>query len=175
MGKKNGFNITLFVLIFGLFFVLSCTTGSKKTSEGTLLKADREFSLLSEKEGMFKAFLTYCADDGVILRDQAYPSKGKTLLQERFSGRSDTSFILTWEPLYEKISASGELGYTYGLHKTLVKATGEILRGTYVTIWLRQPDGSWKFVLDTGTDGLPDPSAAAQSAVPGQGSKNSEN
>jgi ketosteroid isomerase-like protein len=76
---------------------------------------------------------------------------------KRYSGKSDTSFVLSWEPMYEKISAGGDLGYTYGIHSTLEKATGSVTRGTYVTIWLRQPDGSWKFVLDTGTQGLPDP------------------
>jgi ketosteroid isomerase-like protein len=35
-----------------------------------------------------------------------------------------------------------------------VKATGEINKGTYLTIWEKQPDGSWKFVVDTGTQGL---------------------
>ena len=168
MVKKNGFNIMLFVLIFGLFFLISCTPGTQKSEEGALLQTDRAFSELSAREGMFRAFLAYIADDGVILRDNEYPSRGKKLLQERFAGRADTSFILTWEPLYEKIAASGELGYTYGLHKTVIRATGELSQGTYVTIWLKQPDGSWKFVLDTGTDGLPGTAPVPQSAVPGQ-------
>ena len=64
--------------------------------------------------------------------------------------------MLSWEPVYEKISESGELGYTYGIHSNLEKATGKISKGTYITIWKRQSDGSWKFVLDTGTQGLPE-------------------
>jgi ketosteroid isomerase-like protein len=110
---------------------------------------------MSEREGMFRAFLSYIADDGVILRDNSYPDKGKSSLQARFEGRSDTSFILTWEPLFELIAESGELGYTYGIHKNLDKNTGEVTSGTYVTIWHKQPDGSWKFILDSGTQGLP--------------------
>jgi len=29
-------------------------------------------------------------------------------------------------------------------------------KGTYITIWQKQANGNWKFVLDTGTQGLPD-------------------
>jgi ketosteroid isomerase-like protein len=162
MKKKNGFNIMLFVFIFNLFFTLSCTKAVKNGQAGSLLAVDKAFSDMSVKDGMFKAFLFYIEDNGVILRDNSFPSKGKEALRERFSGKSDTSFVLSWEPLYEKLSASGELGYTYGIHSTLEKATGNITRGTYVTIWMRQTDGSWKFVLDTGTQGLPDLKSVSQ-------------
>jgi ketosteroid isomerase-like protein len=155
MRKKNGFNIMFFVFIFNLIFIISCTNTGKNNHPGDLLKADRDFSAMSVKEGMFSAFLFYIADDGVILRDNSLPSKGKKTLSERFAGKSDTSFVLSWEPLFEKISESGELGYTYGIHSTLEKRSGQITKGTYLTIWEKQTDGSWKFVLDTGTQGLP--------------------
>jgi ketosteroid isomerase-like protein len=174
MNKKNGFNIMLFVFIFNLILNLCCTKAAKNRHSGELLKADRDFSEMSVKEGMFRAFLHYIAEDGVILRDNSLPSKGKEALRERFAGRSDSSFVLSWDPLYEKISESGELGYTYGIHTTLIKGTGQITKGTYITIWQRQPDGSWKFVLDTGTDGLPDQNAVSQLLISGKRCKNSK-
>ena len=168
MKKKNGFNIMLFVFIIDLFFILSCSNAGSNDQDGQLLKADRDFSELSVKHGMFVAFLAYIADDGVILQDNSYPVKGKAALMKRFEGKSDTSFVLSWEPLYEKIAASGEIGYTYGLHTRLVKATGEVSRGTYLTVWMKQPDGSWKFVMDTGTQGLPAGEILSQLVVSGQ-------
>jgi len=156
MKKKNGFNIMLFVFIINLILILSCSNNSKSPAAGILLQTDREFSTMSVTEGMFKAFLFYIADDGVILRDNSFPAKGKENLSTRFSGKTDTTFILSWEPLFEKISESGDLGYTYGLHTNTDKITGEITKGTYITIWQKQQDGSWKFVLDTGTQGLPE-------------------
>jgi len=156
MKKKNGFNIMLFVFIINLILILSCSNNSKSPAAGILLQTDREFSTMSVTEGMFKAFLFYIADDGVILRDNSFPAKGKENLSTRFSGKTDTTFILSWEPLFEKISESGDLGYTYGLHTNTDKITGEIAKGTYITIWQKQQDGSWKFVLDTGTQGLPE-------------------
>ena len=155
MIRKNRVNIMLFVFITIFIGIISCVKNNTKPVYGILLKTDQDFSDMSVKEGMFKAFLHYIAEDGVILRNNSYPEKGKEALRERFSGKSDTSFILRWEPLVEKISESGDLGYTYGLHTNTEKSSGQITRGTYITIWQKQKDGSWKFVLDTGTQGLP--------------------
>ncbi len=175
MRKKNGINIMFFAIIFNLIFILSCGGGDNNAKPGSLLETDRSFSDLSVREGMFSAFLFYIAEDGVILRDNSFPSKGKDALKQRFAGRSDTSFVLSWEPLFEKIATGGDLGYTYGLHSTLDKATGRISRGTYITVWERQKDGSWKFVLDTGTQGLPDPVTLTRPLTPGKGSKDTQN
>jgi len=155
MKRKNGFNLMLFVFILLLIVIFSCAKGPEKVNDGILLQTDRDFSAMSVKEGMFKAFLFYIADDGVILRDNSYPATGRKKLMEYYSGRTDTGFVLKWEPLFAKIAGSGDLGYTYGVHTSTDKATGNVVKGTYVTIWQKQPEGSWKFVLDTGTQGLP--------------------
>jgi ketosteroid isomerase-like protein len=153
---KNGFNIMLFVIIMISTGIFSCQKGGINHNSDVLLQTDRDFSALSEKEGMFKAFLAFIADEGVILRDNAFPAKGKSTLGEYYAGKSDTSFVLTWEPLSGNISTGGDLGYTYGIYTSRVKATGEIAKGTYVSIWKKQADGNWKFVLDSGTQGLPE-------------------
>jgi ketosteroid isomerase-like protein len=156
MKKKNGFNIMLFVLIINLFFMNSCTKNSKQSMAGVLMKADNDFSEMSVKEGMQKAFLAWFADSAVMLRDNDYPLVGKNSLISLFSKRADTSFILSWKPVFEKIAKSGDLGYTYGFYTRTIKTSGEVSKGTYVTIWEKQKDGKWKFVMDTGTEGLPE-------------------
>ena len=156
MNVKNGFNIMLFVIILILAGIFSCKKGGGSTNPDVLLQADRDFSAMSEKEGMFKAFLFFIADDGVILRDNAYPSKGKNTLREYYAGKSDSSFVLTWEPVCGDISAGKDLGYTYGIYTLRVKSSGEISKGTYVSVWKKQSEGTWKFVLDSGTQGLPE-------------------
>jgi ketosteroid isomerase-like protein len=154
MKKKNGVNIMLFVFIIVFIGTLSCSKISKNQTTGLLLQTDRDFSAMSVREGMHRAFLYYIADDGVILRSNSFPLKSKKTLEERFSVKSDSAFVLSWEPVFEKISASGDIGYTYGIHTNTNKLTGEITKGTYVTIWQKQSDGRWKFVLDTGNQGL---------------------
>jgi ketosteroid isomerase-like protein len=155
MNKKNGFNIMLFGFIMVLFMNLSCSEASKSENKGILLQIDREFSEMSIRNGMFNAFLHYIAEEGVILRDDSYPSRGRSELSTYYSVKSDTAFILRWDPLYEKISENGDMGYTFGVWFNTEKTTTKISQGTYVTVWQKQSDGSWKFVLDCGTQGLP--------------------
>jgi ketosteroid isomerase-like protein len=68
---------------------------------------------------------------------------------------NDSSVQMTWEPQGGDIAASGELGYTYGIYE-LRDGGDNVQRGTYVTIWKKQEDGKWKFVLDSGNQGLGD-------------------
>src|ERR1700687_4094493 len=98
MGKKNGVNIMLFVLIIIFIGILSCSRNSKNQTEGPLLQADRDFSAMSVKEGAHKAFLYYAADDGVLLRNDSYPVKGKKMIEERFAIRRDSTYVLSREP-----------------------------------------------------------------------------
>ncbi len=154
MKIKNGVNIMLFAFIMIFIGILSCSRNSKNQASGLLLQTDRDFSAMSAKEGMNKAFLHYMADERVILRNNSYPDTEKKSFRDRFTGKNDSTFVLTREPLYEKIAGSGDLGYTYGIRTNTNKLTGEITKGTYVTIWQKQPDGTWKFVLDAGMQGL---------------------
>jgi len=121
-----------------------------------LLEVDRAFSLHSASVGANTAFLDYVDDSAVLLRANRYPVVGVEEIVKIFD-KPDTGFILTWEPSFAMVAESGELGYTYGIYKTEIKSqTGEpvINQGTYVTIWRKDENGKWKFVLDTGNPGL---------------------
>jgi len=119
-----------------------------------LIKLDKEFADLYREKGMKYAFMEYAADSAVLLQRNIMPIVGKTAINDAFEAFSDTGFTLTWEPLYAEISKSGDLGYTYGLYTSLIKSSNSQTRGKYVTIWKRQADGSWKYVLDGGNEGL---------------------
>jgi len=118
-----------------------------------LIAIDRAFSVLSKEKGMNYAFLAYVAEDGVMLSPNRLPVVGKNKIKTLFSGDdSDTDF--TWEPLHADVAKSGELGYTYGTYNIISGGITE--RGTYVSVWKKDPAGNWKFVLDSGNEGLGD-------------------
>ena len=119
-----------------------------------LIKLDKEFSALSKAKGMKYAFLEYAADSAVLLQRNVWPVVGKKAISAAFEAFSDSGFTLTWEPLDADMSRSGDFGYTYGLYTSFIKADSSVTRGKYVTIWKKQPDGSWKYVLDSGNEGL---------------------
>jgi ketosteroid isomerase-like protein len=113
---------------------------------------DSEFSDYAKEHGMRKAFLEYIDDDGVMMKDNSLPLKGAKAI-DLIASMNDSTVQLTWEPQGGDIAASGDLGYTYGIYE-LKDTSNNVQRGTYVTIWKKQLDGKWKFVLDSGNQGL---------------------
>jgi ketosteroid isomerase-like protein len=145
------------LLLLILFIASSCNSSIERLSlEDELLEVDRAFSNLSKEKGMNHAFINYLAENSVLLRPNKMPLVGRDKIMESFS-RPDTSFSLTWEPLFADVAESGELGYSYGIYKVEMYApdgspiTSE---GTYVSVWKKNEAGEWKFVLDTGNQGL---------------------
>ncbi|WP_112662092.1 YybH family protein [Microvirga flavescens] len=113
-----------------------------------LIEVDRAFNAMGQKEGVGKAFIAYSAEGATtLIRPGNMPILSKGELIEVFSKVQGSS--LSWEPLKAEIAASGDLGYTFGRYK--VSENGEVKsHGVYVSIWKKQADGSWKFVLDGG-------------------------
>ena len=89
-----------------------------------------------------------------LLRPSTNPIQGREQAADYLSNVDDSRFTLSWEPLGGDIANSGELGYTYGTYKLQIDTV--ILVGTYTSIWKKDAAGKWKFVLDTGNDGLGD-------------------
>jgi ketosteroid isomerase-like protein len=148
----------LFSMLLFLTILLSgCDQASRrKQMTDELLQADRDFARLSVEKGANASFLAYIDDNCVILRPNRAPVIGRDKITEMYS-TPDTSFTLNWEPLFADISNSGDLGYTYGIYTVEMdspEGTTVTKEGTYVTIWKKDEDGKWKFVLDTGNQGL---------------------
>ena len=149
------------VLLFGLIIVslFSCGLFKKKTDneeindKRTMMETDRAFSKLSEQIGMKNAFLEYIDSNGVLLRPDHLPLLGADAI-DYLVQQNDSAFTLKWEPKTAIAASSGDLGYTYGIYVLKPGSKDTLLYGTYVSIWKKQSDGKWKFVLDTGNEGI---------------------
>jgi ketosteroid isomerase-like protein len=145
-------------LLILLFLVSSCRMNNREEDRvpqpdvTEIQIVDSEFSDYSKQHGMRKAFLEYIDDDGVMMKDNSLPIKGAQAINF-LSSMDDSTVELSWEPEGGDIAASGELGYTYGIYE-MKGDDGVVERGTYVTIWKKQEDGKWKFVLDSGNQGI---------------------
>jgi ketosteroid isomerase-like protein len=151
--KKIILSLTAFLMI--AFFITSCDqlkpNQEKVTSADEVVNADIAFSDMSRQVGMKKAFMEYIGNDGVLLRPDYLPIIGADAI-DFLSQINDTAFKLTWTPTKGGISQSGDLGYTYGVYELTTADT--ILKGTYVNVWKKQSDGSWKFIVDSGNPGI---------------------
>jgi ketosteroid isomerase-like protein len=123
------------------------------TTKSELLKADNQFCVRAAKVGILQAFLDVSTAETRILPE---PGKGPEAIRSGFKDTPITA-TLTWKPSQADVSTSGDLGYTWGRYEYRDRAAdgrSVVETGSYVTIWRRQADGSWKVVLDGGT---PDP------------------
>ena len=150
--KKN-----LAILLFTLILIFAaCNTQTQVTVDKSanvqeIINADKEFSDMSRQLGMKKAFLQYISKEGVLLRPGFLPIVGADAI-DYLSQVNDTAFKISWVPTHGEIANSGELGFTYGVYTLATADT--TLKGTYVSIWKKQADGEWKFVLDSGNEGV---------------------
>ncbi|HCE56718.1 MAG TPA: hypothetical protein DER09_02700 [Prolixibacteraceae bacterium] len=139
----------VYTVILITFF--ACSPAHKPTVE-ELFTTDRNFSAMSVEKGFPAAFAGFAHENGVILRENSMPITGKATIAALYAKADTTGVHFTWEPLAGDIAVSGELGYTYGIY-TLKKDT-ILEQGTYVSIWKKDITGNWKYVLDTGNEGL---------------------
>jgi len=118
-----------------------------------LMKTDQEFSEMSVAKGMKQAFIEYIDSNGVLLRPGHLPIVGASAIDFLIQ-QNDTGYTMNWQPQNAFVSQSADLGYTYGVYALQPTTIDTIIYGTYVSIWKKQNDGKWKFVLDTGTEGI---------------------
>jgi ketosteroid isomerase-like protein len=115
-----------------------------------MVQTEQAFSRMAAEKNTRDAFLAFIADDGLLFRPEAV--NGKKWLQEHPSQPSDKHPLLAWQPAFAGMAAAGDLGFTTGPWelKQDVKDAQPSGYGHFVTLWKKQPDGSWKFVVDLG-------------------------
>jgi ketosteroid isomerase-like protein len=144
----------LLTIVFLVLIFTSCSTDKEVEIEKwkkEIIDTERAFAEMAKSEGIPKAFVTFAADDAVLLRNDIL-IKGKVALKEGYEKRiAPGNVSLTWSPDFVDVSAPGDLGYTYGKYTyTAIDSLGNAQsnEGIFHTVWKRQSDGAWKFVWD---------------------------
>ena len=113
-----------------------------------VVAVERAFSQDSLKLGIKRSFLKYVADNGVIFRPRPVPAVA-TLNQD---SDDDEGVTLEWWPVMGAIARSGDLALSVGPWLMRIPSRASTpqkeVYGYYATIWRKQADGSWKFVID---------------------------
>jgi len=137
----------IFVIVICLV-VHVCAHGQSALQE--MVKTEQAFSKMAEEKSTREAFLAFIADDGLLFRPGAV--NGKKWLLEHPAPPTDKKPLLAWQPSFAGMSASGDMGFTTGPweFKADVKDEKPSGYGHFITVWKKQADGSWKFVVDLG-------------------------
>lgn len=115
----------------------------------SLLQADRNFAKMGKEKGLKQAFISFADPEAILLRDGSEPIRGIEAIGKSF-GPETPGFVLNWEPEFAKVAESGELGYTLG-HFQALDPEGKVLnKGSYTSVWKKNPSGEWKWLIDVG-------------------------
>jgi ketosteroid isomerase-like protein len=142
------------------FLSIGIMTAQEVQDEAALLmQLDRDFDTATAEKGV-DGWVAYFAPNGSMLGDTSKPNTGPEEIRQAMEPAfQDSSFSLRWHPVKAEMMMPGVLGYTVGRWERIRgNKEGRLMRstGTYTTVWKKQPDGSWKIVLDTGNpDGPP--------------------
>ncbi|CAN5623743.1 hypothetical protein BH11BAC5_BH11BAC5_53020 [soil metagenome] len=149
----------LYFLWIPFLLLLSCNRKKeiKDTTEqrAEMIAAEISFSEMSKTKGTKAALMQFIDSNGVLLRPNSFPLVGADAI-DFISQSNDSAYTMIWQPKGGNIAASGELGYTFGVYSVIPKNNDSAMHGTYVNVWKKQPDGSWKLLLDSGNEGIED-------------------
>jgi ketosteroid isomerase-like protein len=120
------------------------------TALQSMVDTERAFAKMSEEQDIRPAFMAFIADDGILFRPAAV--QGKQWMKEHPVPVSDKRPLLTWYPAVAGMARMTDLGYTTGPweYKADIHDATPVAWGTFLTVWKRQPDRSWKFAIDLG-------------------------
>jgi len=139
--------------IAAIFLVLSfASTAMASDSTEALLKIDRDFAREAQTLRV-EAWVKYFADNGIRQMGDGVVTGKEGIRRQMSVPYSNPDFNLEWEPVRAELSRGGRLGYTWGRFKSTRKGPdGKVVtrRGSYITIWEKQKDGSWRVLFDTG-------------------------
>jgi ketosteroid isomerase-like protein len=117
-------------------------------------RADAEFSRDATQSGTGEAFGRYAAGDAQIFSGPGEFITGPAAIRDSF-GPSNGKSTLVWHPVEGEMAGSGDLGFTVGnavFTDALDAAAQPLVRySKYLTVWKRQRDGTWKYVVDGGS------------------------
>ena len=131
-------------------------SSSAAEERSRLRAADSAFSDLSYRMGVAYAFSNTVAPDGVLFGDPQLVIGAHAIEQYLTAHAGQSSLV--WQPVVAWVAASRDLGFTIGeATSTGLGASGAAVQrmSKYLTIWKRQRNGDWKFVVDGGNPGPP--------------------
>lgn len=110
---------------------------------GAVIATEIAFARLAQEKGQWTAFRTTATKDAVMFTPQA------VYAQDFLKGKADPAKAVAWQPHQVWSSCDGSMAITRGAWQAPDGTTGY-----FTTVWQRQKDGRYKWVLDQG-DQLP--------------------
>ena len=133
----------------------SCTVEIEKDSlekwKNEIVQAEMNFSAMAAEKGIPEAFISYAAEDAVLMRNNRLVVGKQDLiayLENQPSKAMDEK--LSWKPDFVDVSASGIWAIPMATSTIHIKIHWLHRRKQrfFHTVWKKQDDGSWKFLWE---------------------------
>lgn len=117
------------------------------------IKADEKASNDQLKANDLEGVVSHYADDAYFVAPGLKPADGSTQIRKVYSnGLSDKAFKLSYASDKVEAGSGGDLAYSRGRYTEQYTDldTGKVMRqtGSYLSVYKKQADGSWKMVED---------------------------
>jgi uncharacterized protein (TIGR02246 family) len=156
--------ISIGASILALALVGACKPPVDTAKEADAVRAVETQWVADLKTHDAAKFAAYYDAQGTSIGPGAAPATGadaiKAAMQPLFS---DPNFSLVFAPDTVGVASAGDIAYTQG-HFTMTLTdpathAKTTQTGSYVTVYKKEPDGSWKAVEDIASPGAPPPAA----------------
>jgi hypothetical protein len=114
---------------------------------GEVFKAEETFDAYTAEHGITEGFHAYSTPDAIAFRPEAvriHERLGDAIAKGE--GGKDAPSKLRWRPYRIAVAASGDMAWDMG--PWTIEGTDRA--GWFFTIWQKQSDGRWLWLLDTG-------------------------
>ena len=135
------------IIVFFVLIIINAKSFSQTmfNVSSDLIQTEYNFAADAKENGVRDSFLKFIDDNGVLFRP--HPVNGKDFL----SKQQKRPGVLLWYPSLSVVSDDGDLGFNTGPWEYKRTAEDEsIAFGNFVTVWKKQKDGTWKFLMDIG-------------------------
>lgn len=152
--------LSLAIIFLSAILLLTCTPEKKTLSKADLAQLKEELRQLEAthmdtvaKYGFIRSLLHFTGEEFALIGRNDEPiltlDSIKLLVSRMPSEATPDPYTLTWKPDFIDVSASGDMGYTYGYYQITPQDTSQQpIRGSYLTIWKKDGDGKWRLVID---------------------------
>jgi ketosteroid isomerase-like protein len=140
------------LLLLAFILLVAMPTLAQKNPSPLIEMVETEyaFAQAARDKTVRDAFMEFIADDGILFRSGAV--NGKQWMTEHPVPPTTKHQLLAWQPTFAGMARAGDLGFTTGPWEYKedindVKVSGF---GHFVTLWKKQANGAWRFVVDLG-------------------------
>ena len=138
------------------FLVAACqkqAAGADPEAIKNAIKADETKWNAQFKANDTEGLVSHYSDDAFFVAPGVQPADGSTAIRKAYAdAHTDKNFSVSFASDKMDVAASGDLAYARGhfSDKYTDPKTGQVMtdHGSYITVYKKQQDGSWKAVED---------------------------